>query len=137
MQILNRSGLAKKFQSEPAEVIAALNKGIPTAREADRLFALRSFPSCMRRKVVIGPTSSPLQCTHTPIFFPRMPAGFPTRSIRACEPPLIFTTRGLRKGSRIKNPRKCCWRQALTNSPSETHSSYRPERITVGPVPHG
>ena len=40
MQILNRSGLAKKFQSEPAEVIAALNKGIPTAHEADRLFAL-------------------------------------------------------------------------------------------------
>jgi pimeloyl-ACP methyl ester carboxylesterase len=40
MQILNRSGLAKKFQSEPAEVIATLNKGIPTAHEADRLFAL-------------------------------------------------------------------------------------------------
>jgi pimeloyl-ACP methyl ester carboxylesterase len=40
LQILNRSGLAKKFQSEPAEVIAALNKGIPTARDADRLFAL-------------------------------------------------------------------------------------------------
>jgi pimeloyl-ACP methyl ester carboxylesterase len=40
LQILNRSGLGKKFQSEPAEVIAALNKGIPTAREADRLFAL-------------------------------------------------------------------------------------------------
>jgi pimeloyl-ACP methyl ester carboxylesterase len=40
MQILNRSGLAKKFESEPGEVIAALNKGIPTAREADRLFAL-------------------------------------------------------------------------------------------------
>ena len=40
MQILNRAGLAKKFQSEPTEVIAELNKGIPTAREADRLFAL-------------------------------------------------------------------------------------------------
>jgi pimeloyl-ACP methyl ester carboxylesterase len=40
LQILNRTGLGKKFQSEPAEVIAALNKGIPTAREADRLFAL-------------------------------------------------------------------------------------------------
>jgi pimeloyl-ACP methyl ester carboxylesterase len=40
LQILNRSGLAKKFQSEPAEVIGALNKGIPTVRETDRLFAL-------------------------------------------------------------------------------------------------
>jgi hypothetical protein len=36
LQILNRSGLAKKFQSEPAEVIAALNKGIPTARDEKR-----------------------------------------------------------------------------------------------------
>jgi pimeloyl-ACP methyl ester carboxylesterase len=40
MQILNRAGLAKQSQSEPAEAIAALHKGIPTAREADRLFAL-------------------------------------------------------------------------------------------------
>ncbi len=40
MQILNRSGLAKKYESEPGKVIAALNKGVPTAREADRLFAL-------------------------------------------------------------------------------------------------
>jgi pimeloyl-ACP methyl ester carboxylesterase len=39
-QILNRSGLEKQFQSEPVEVIAALHKALPTAREADRLFAL-------------------------------------------------------------------------------------------------
>jgi pimeloyl-ACP methyl ester carboxylesterase len=40
LQILNRAGLEKQFQSEPAEVIAALHKALPTAREADRLFAL-------------------------------------------------------------------------------------------------
>ena len=40
MQILNRAGLEKQSQSEPAEAIAALHKALPTAREADRLFAL-------------------------------------------------------------------------------------------------
>ncbi len=40
MQILNRAGLEKQFQSEPAEAIAALHRALPTAREADRLFAL-------------------------------------------------------------------------------------------------
>jgi hypothetical protein len=40
LQILNRAGLEKQFQSEPAEVIAALHKALPNAREADRLFAL-------------------------------------------------------------------------------------------------
>ena len=40
LQILNRAGLENQFQSEPAEVIAALHKALPTAREADRLFAL-------------------------------------------------------------------------------------------------
>jgi pimeloyl-ACP methyl ester carboxylesterase len=40
LQILNRAGLEEQFQSEPAEVIAALHQALPTAREADRLFAL-------------------------------------------------------------------------------------------------
>jgi len=40
VQILNRSGLAGKFGDEPAEVIAAIHRGLPTAREPDRLFAL-------------------------------------------------------------------------------------------------
>jgi pimeloyl-ACP methyl ester carboxylesterase len=40
LQILNRAGLEKQFQSEPAEAIAALHQALPTAREADRLFAL-------------------------------------------------------------------------------------------------
>ena len=40
LQILNRAGLEKQFQSEPAEVITVLHKALPTAREADRLFAL-------------------------------------------------------------------------------------------------
>jgi len=40
LQILNRAGLEKQFQSEPAAAIAALHKALPTAREADRLFAL-------------------------------------------------------------------------------------------------
>jgi pimeloyl-ACP methyl ester carboxylesterase len=40
LQILNRAGLEDQFQSEPAEVITALHKALPTAREADRLFAL-------------------------------------------------------------------------------------------------
>ena len=31
LQILNRAGLEKQFQSEPAEVIAALHKALPTA----------------------------------------------------------------------------------------------------------
>jgi pimeloyl-ACP methyl ester carboxylesterase len=40
LEILNRAGLDKKFQSEPTEAIAALHQAIPTAREADRFFAL-------------------------------------------------------------------------------------------------
>jgi pimeloyl-ACP methyl ester carboxylesterase len=39
-QILNRANLTEKFRSQPAEVLAALHKGLPTAGEADRLFAL-------------------------------------------------------------------------------------------------
>jgi pimeloyl-ACP methyl ester carboxylesterase len=39
-QILNRSNLSEKFQSQPEVVIAELHKGLPTATEADRLFAL-------------------------------------------------------------------------------------------------
>jgi pimeloyl-ACP methyl ester carboxylesterase len=40
VQILNRSGLTEKFSDEPAEVIAVIHRGLPTAREPDRLFAL-------------------------------------------------------------------------------------------------
>jgi len=40
MQILNRSGLVEKIGDDPAGVIAAIHTGLPTAREADRLFAL-------------------------------------------------------------------------------------------------
>jgi hypothetical protein len=52
MQILNRSGLAGKFGDEPAEVIAAIHRGLPTAREPDRLFALAelSFLHAKRSK---------------------------------------------------------------------------------------
>jgi hypothetical protein len=39
-QILNRSGLAAQFKSEPDRVIATIHKGLPTVQEADRLFAL-------------------------------------------------------------------------------------------------
>lgn len=39
-QILNRADLSDKFKKQPAEVLAALHKGLPTASEADRLFAL-------------------------------------------------------------------------------------------------
>jgi pimeloyl-ACP methyl ester carboxylesterase len=40
MQILNRSGHADKIKEKPVEAIAAIHKGLPTAREPDRLFAL-------------------------------------------------------------------------------------------------
>lgn len=39
-QILSRTGLEAKFKSEPVRVIATIHKGLPTANEADRLFAL-------------------------------------------------------------------------------------------------
>jgi pimeloyl-ACP methyl ester carboxylesterase len=39
-QILNRSNLSEKYHSQPEVVIAELIKGLPTATEADRLFAL-------------------------------------------------------------------------------------------------
>ncbi|MFZ5570274.1 MAG: esterase/lipase family protein [Thermodesulfobacteriota bacterium] len=39
-QILNRAGLDEQFEDQPEEVIAALHKGLPTASESDRLFAL-------------------------------------------------------------------------------------------------
>jgi pimeloyl-ACP methyl ester carboxylesterase len=38
--ILNRAGLGERFHSEPAEVLAKLHQGLPTASETDRLFAL-------------------------------------------------------------------------------------------------
>jgi pimeloyl-ACP methyl ester carboxylesterase len=39
-QILNRSGQAVQFKSEPDRVIAAIHDGLPTVKETDRLFAL-------------------------------------------------------------------------------------------------
>jgi pimeloyl-ACP methyl ester carboxylesterase len=39
-QILNRSALAAKFQSEPTQVIAGIHNGLPMVKAADRLFAL-------------------------------------------------------------------------------------------------
>jgi len=39
-QILNRAGLAKKFESEPDRVIATIHNGLPNVWENDRLFAL-------------------------------------------------------------------------------------------------
>lgn len=39
-QILNRAGLSNKFRTQPREVLAELHKGLPTASQADRLFAL-------------------------------------------------------------------------------------------------
>ncbi len=39
-QILNCSNFTKRFRSQPAEVLAALHKGLTTANDADRLFAL-------------------------------------------------------------------------------------------------
>ena len=39
-QILNRAGLSERFKSDPAEVLSLLHRGLPTASEADRLFAL-------------------------------------------------------------------------------------------------
>jgi len=39
-QILNRANLTDKFKSDPATVLADLHKGLPTATETDRLFAL-------------------------------------------------------------------------------------------------
>ena len=39
-QILNRANLTDKFKSHPATVLADLHKGLPTATETDRLFAL-------------------------------------------------------------------------------------------------
>jgi pimeloyl-ACP methyl ester carboxylesterase len=39
-QILNRSGLADEFKDKPEKVIAILHKGLPTANERDRVFAL-------------------------------------------------------------------------------------------------
>lgn len=39
-QILNRADLLARFRNQPAEVLAALHKGLPTASESDRFFAL-------------------------------------------------------------------------------------------------
>ncbi len=40
LQILNRAGLKEPFQKDPEEVISTLHRGLPTASESDRLFAL-------------------------------------------------------------------------------------------------
>ena len=39
-QILNRSNLTREFRSQPEEVLASLHKGLPTASDVGRLFAL-------------------------------------------------------------------------------------------------
>jgi pimeloyl-ACP methyl ester carboxylesterase len=39
-QILNRADLAGKYAKEPAQVIASIHDGLPTVKEADRIFAL-------------------------------------------------------------------------------------------------
>ena len=39
-QILNRANLTERFRSDPSRVLAELHKGLPTATDADRLFAL-------------------------------------------------------------------------------------------------
>ena len=39
-QILNRADLSARFRNQPAEVLVSLHKGLPTASESDRLFAL-------------------------------------------------------------------------------------------------
>lgn len=39
-QILNRAGLKERFRSDPEEVLRTLHRGLPTAGETDRLFAL-------------------------------------------------------------------------------------------------
>ena len=39
-QILNRANLTERFRSDPSGVLAELHKGLSTASEADRLFAL-------------------------------------------------------------------------------------------------
>lgn len=39
-QILNRAGLSRKFATRPEEVLAELHRGLPTANQSDRLFAL-------------------------------------------------------------------------------------------------
>ncbi len=38
--IINRADLGERFQEHPEEVLALLHKGLPTASESDRLFAL-------------------------------------------------------------------------------------------------
>lgn len=40
MYILNRADLGERFEDQPEEVLAILHKGLPTASESDRLFAL-------------------------------------------------------------------------------------------------
>jgi len=40
VQILNRSGLADTYRKDPSAALATLHQGLPTVREADRLFAL-------------------------------------------------------------------------------------------------
>ena len=55
-QILNRAGLADKFKSQPAEVLAQLHKGIPTASRQDQFFALAELSFFYASKG--GPTSN-------------------------------------------------------------------------------
>jgi pimeloyl-ACP methyl ester carboxylesterase len=52
LQVLNRSGLSKTYQDQPADAIAALHQGLPTVGRSDRLFALAelSFLHASRSK---------------------------------------------------------------------------------------
>jgi hypothetical protein len=75
-QILNRAGLGKKFQSEPAEVLAMLHRGLPTASETDRLSL--SSPSPMLPGTVRDNTILLLRSMRMLSFSLRMGAPLPT-----------------------------------------------------------
>ncbi len=77
LQILNRAGLENQFQSEPAEVIAALHKALPTAREADRLFALAELSFLHAAKSGDRPFFFAAAVYAYAFLFPQDPGAFP------------------------------------------------------------
>ena len=101
VQILNRAGLGEKFRSKPAEVLASLHQGLPTASETDRLFALAELSFAYASKKGPRPYYLASALYAFAFLFPTDGRPLPpTSPIPACASLWTFTTVVSRKPSR-------------------------------------
>jgi len=134
MQILNRSGMAGEFLSDPASVIAAIHKGLPTAREPDRFFALAelSFLHATRS----GDRSYYLAAAvyAYAFIFPRDAGGLPDPFDPRMRTAVDLYNQGLAEGFTEKEPRRVVLKAGPSRLPfGELVVGIDPEEFRWGP----